>query len=271
MSAHNYNEIRRIIFSTANNPNKGFLLAHEWLDTTYKSKLGYKGYSGLKAELNFYQRYGQDFKLTVAGDMGEHADFSGMYGSLATRFDVTTNIDYKKFSEYEPFMGNGISYKIALYDKTNFEVIDVLDLAFPKCQWCGEHEIPFVALLGENYNRHGMPLMHNDQPTFSVCIGCQSLRELKRNIDYIPSPSEYFERHAMGETEEQRLKSTQQYNIEQYKYFRREFTDNLMGIASHNYQMTDRKGDGYWSLNFTFQNRAVSDVLPFEIECGHDI
>ena len=53
MSAHNYNEIRRIIFSTANNPNKGFLLAHEWLDSTYKSKLGYKGYSGLKAELNF--------------------------------------------------------------------------------------------------------------------------------------------------------------------------------------------------------------------------
>jgi len=91
MSAENYNNIRRIIFSTANNPAKGFQLAHEWLDSTYKVKLGPKGYSGLKAELNFYQRHGQEFKLTVAGDMGEHADFSGMYGSSATRFDVTTN------------------------------------------------------------------------------------------------------------------------------------------------------------------------------------
>jgi len=271
MSAENYNNIRRIIFSTANNPAKGFQLAHEWLDSTYKVKLGPKGYSGLKAELNFYQRHGQEFKLTVAGDMGEHADFSGMYGSSATRFDVTTNIDYKKFTEYEPFMGSGIQYKVALYDKVNFEIVDVLDLAFPKCQGCGEHEIPFVALLGENFNRHGMPLMHNDQPTFSVCVGCQALQELERNIDYIPSPSEYFERHATGESEDSRVKSTEEYCLEQYKYFRRKFTDNLMGIASHNYKITDSNGGGYWSLDFNFQNRAVSNVLPLDIQCEHVI
>ena len=123
MSASTYNEIRRIIFSTANNPKRGFALANEWLEKTYKNKLGSRGYAGLKAELYFYEKHRHEFKLTVAGDMGEHADFSGMYGTDATRFDVTTNLDFKKFHNYEPHMGDGLYYKIALLDKNNFEII----------------------------------------------------------------------------------------------------------------------------------------------------
>lgn len=119
MSAEVYNRIRRIVFSTANNPKKGFGLAREYLEG-YQDDLGPRGYIGLMAELNFYQQYGKEFNLTVAGDMGEHADFAGIYGGCATRFDVTTNPDFKQLSNYEPFITDGIRYQIAILDKPIF-------------------------------------------------------------------------------------------------------------------------------------------------------
>ena len=36
-----------------------------------------------------------------------------------------------------PHTGNGPRYEIALLDQSSFRVIDVLDLAFAPCQYCG--------------------------------------------------------------------------------------------------------------------------------------
>ncbi|MCU0289469.1 MAG: hypothetical protein MUF15_24120 [Acidobacteria bacterium] len=73
-SVENYNKIRRILFCTANNPDKGFYKAYDWMEKTYRNQLGLNGYVGLMAELKFYERYKRDYKLTVAGDMADHAD-----------------------------------------------------------------------------------------------------------------------------------------------------------------------------------------------------
>ena len=104
-AAEYYNQVRRILFCAVHNPSQGFSTAYEWMEKTYRRKLGAQSATGLMAELKFYERYRKDFKLTVAGDVGDHADFCGLFGSRATRFDATTNLDYKKFKTYEPFLG----------------------------------------------------------------------------------------------------------------------------------------------------------------------
>lgn len=183
MSAQTYNEKRRIIFSTYH--KYGSEKAFEYLEG-YRSVLGAQGYSGLRAELTFYCQYGNEFHLTIAGDMGEHADFSGVYDSLPVRFDVTTNLSYKKLSNYERFVTNGYNYKIALYDQSNFEIKDILELSFPKCNRCGDGFIfPLALLLPMNYNHHGDPLWHNDQELVEFCPVCEHLErteELYNNM-----------------------------------------------------------------------------------------
>lgn len=270
MSAEIYNRIRRILFCTANNPVKGFSVAYEWLEKTYRKQLDTKSYCGLMAELRFYERYGREFYLTVAGDMGEHADFAGMFSSQPARFDVTTNINFKSFCDYEPYMGAGPRYKIALLDQGNFEVIDVFDLAFPRCNCCGGHLIPAIVLLNQNYNRHGESQWNNDQLLIDVCTGCEEYIERQRYTHYgLFSPQEHYD--AFDGDEDVAAESTQQHAVSAYKYFRRQHSDFLMAVASHNYIITEPKGGGHWAINFNFVNAAVSSDMPNEIECAHEI
>jgi hypothetical protein len=44
-----------------------------------------------------------------------------------------------------------------------------------------------------------------------------------------------------------------------------------MAVGKHDYRITEPKGGGYWAINFTFVNQAVSDDLPNEIECSCEI
>lgn len=272
MSAETYNKIRRILFSTANNPTKGFSVAYEWMEKTYRKQLGAQSYCGLMAELRFYERYGKEFYLTVAGDMGEHADFAGMFGSRPARFDVTTNIGFKKFRDYEPFMGTGPSYKIALLDQGSFEVIDVLDLAFPRCNCCGGHLFPAIVLLDQNYNCHGESQWTNDQLLIDVCAGCEEYIERQRYTHSgLFSTQEHYDAFAGYDDDDFAEESTEQHVVSSYKYFRRQYSDYLMAVGSHNYIITEPKGGGHWAINFNFVNAAVSNEMPNEIECSSEI
>lgn len=273
MSAEQYNRIRRIIFSTANDPQRGFSVAREWLSTTYRTKLDANGFKGLCAELTFYERHGREFCLTVAGDMGEHADFAGMYGKQPVRFDVTTNLAFKKFTDYEPYMGKGPRYKIALLDSGNFEVVDVIDLAFPRCMNCGGLLIPAVVLLNQNYNRHGESQWSNDQVVLDICTECDEYVEKARATHFaLPSPNEYFD--ATSEYGQSiATASTEDHVLHAYKYFRRKFDEMLMIVGSHQYIITDPpSGDGYWGISFDFINSAVIDDMDrYPIECGPEL
>lgn len=270
MSAETYNNIRRILFSAANNPNKGFTVAYDWLEETYRKKLDPLGYRGIFAELKFYERHRKDFCLTVAGDMGEHADFAGMFGNSPARFDVTTNIDFKQFSDYEPHMGAGPIDKIALLDKGNFEVIDVFDLAFPRCSDCDGYLIPAVVLLDQNYNRHGESNWTNDQVLIDVCGNCEDWTERSRFTQFgLLSPSEY--RNSIEAGHGGALRATHDYTVSAYKHCRRLCSDYLMAVATQNYLTTEQDGGGYWSINFDFVNSAVRQNMPLEIELPYAV
>ena len=272
MSPETYNKIRKILFCTANNPAQGFSVAYEWMENTYRKQLDAKSYYGLMAELRFYERYGKEFYLTVAGDMGEHADFAGMFGSRPARFDVTTNIDFKKFCDYEPFIGTGQSYKIALLDQGNFEVIDVFDLAFPRCNHCGGHLFPAIVLLNQNYNHHSESQWTNDQLLIDVCAECEEYIERHRYAHSgLFSPQEYDDALVSPDDEDVAEESPEQYVVSVYKYFRRQYSDYLMAVGSHNYIVTEPTGGGHWAINFNFVNAAVSSEMPNELECSHEI
>lgn len=267
MNAKTYNEIRRIIFATANNPQRGFCVAAEWLEKTYKPKLDPRSYAGLKAELKFYEKHRRDFFLTVAGDMGEHADFAGNYEGIPTRFDVTTNVKFKKFRDYEPYVGDGIRYQIALLDKKSFEIIDVFDLAFDRCT-CGGHLIPFITMLGGNYNRHGDPLWHNDQAELNICSACHQFVEVDRFYNQVRfSPQEYYNDLLDIDDNDERNRLYNEYCVDNYKYFRSTHQENLMGIATPTYINAGYKGeDGYWALGFSFLNSAIKEDFSAPIQ-----
>lgn len=268
MNAETYNKIRRILFSTTNNPSRGFGVAYEWMEETYRKQLGARGYVGLMAELKFYERYRKEYKLTVAGDMGEHADFSGLYGSAATRFDITTNLSYKNFEDYEPFLCDGPIYRIALVDPLNFEVIDIVSLAFERCK-CGGYMIPFILLMGQNYNDDGESKWTNDQLQMKICHKCASYKEVERYTHhFLYSPTEFVNNLSDDMLPEQQLRAIDEYSLDAYKYFRREFSDEIMGIAEHSYKTIGRRGEGFWTFNFHFANQVIANAIPEDVDCG---
>jgi hypothetical protein len=262
MSAAYYNKVRRILFSTAHDPAKGFNLAYDWLEQTYRKNLGPREHAGLLAELKFYERYRAEFKLTVAGDMGEHADFSGVFHGAASRFDVTTSISWKKFEAYEPFLSHGPDYKIAIVDPTSHELADVVSLAFRRCS-CGGYCLPTFLLLDRETNDDGAFSVANDQLLVEVCTDCEEVNELDRFTHYfMPSLSEHADSHDPDIPEDLSNETTEKYGIEVYKWLRREYCEELMAVAGNVYTVTAPSGDGYWSCNCIFKNSVVSNVFP---------
>ncbi len=273
-----YNEKRRIVFCAANNEKKGFNVAYEWLDG-YKQELGNKSYIGLKAELKFYEKYKKEYALTVAGDTGEHADFSGVIDKKPIRFDVTTNLDYKKFKDYEPFLGDGIKYNLAFFDKNNFELIDVLSLAFQSCH-CGGFLIPSLLLLPENTSLHGRPNGTYDQILFEVCTHCYEYSILERYSHHLLYSIGEYSSMLFEHYEENRIsdkvfsRAIDDYTLAVYNYFRREYKEDLMCIGSRRYldlmHLTGIKGDGRYIFSFDFMNKMVMDDLPDDLDFDID-
>jgi hypothetical protein len=241
MSAEIYNKIRRILFSTVHDPQLGMARAKQYLET-YRKALGHNGYVGLEAELAFYERHRGDFGLTVAGDVGDHADFAGVLDGQACRFDVTTTLRYKDWDQYEQYLGQGVGYKIAVLRHDTFELVDVLELGFKRCE-CGGYLIPCVTLLGQNYNWHGEPTLSNDQLLVDVCTGCHEYVERDRYTHMaLPSPSEVADAFIGDEDSTAAVQTVQHHTLSAYKFFRREFSDRLMSVAQHRYKITDPKG-----------------------------
>lgn len=272
MTPEDYNRIRRILFCTVHDYNKGFKTAFNYLDRYYRdNKLDYLGYTGLKAELYFYQDYREEYNLTVAGDMGEHADFAGKFDSNIARFDVTTNINFKYFEDYEPYIGNGIKYKIAILDKDNFKIIDVLDLAFKRCEICGNYIIPSIIMLNQNYTRHDEPDLTYDQLLINACE-CQEVNIINRFTHYMmPSPSEKYNDFGECWDDYEIEKNINEYYLDIYTYFRTKYSKSIMAIGENNYITTNKDGDGYWAINFNFVNKAIIDIMPTEIFCDPNI
>jgi len=264
--AEEYNRIRRIVFSVYN--KDGFDHTKEILEG-YEISLGCRGFAGLKAELCFYNKFQKEYNLTPALDSGEHVDFAGMMGNIPIRFDVTTNEKFKEFKNYEKFLCDGYEYRIAIMDKDNWEIKDVIDLAFPKCPFCGSGNLfPIAVLLGENYNNSGESQWTNDQLLLDICPYCgefnkknattthflQKIEEYSKELDMYKdlSPSDYE-------------KDIKEYTDSSFDFLKKEWeteTVKLMGLADSKYFVTSHDGDGYWGIQFQFKKDVIRKKFP---------
>jgi hypothetical protein len=175
-----YNKIRRITFSLYHKKGKGYPAALDFL-LSQEAKLNRPSYVGLMAELQFYHNHKKEFELTAAGDFGDHCDFSAHIDDKNFRVDVTTNFDYKKYTDYEPFIEDGASYQIAIIDKDNYDLKDLVDINFPICDHCEEGRLFDLALLGnENITLSGNRTWSYDQIHFQFCNNCGETFEISR-------------------------------------------------------------------------------------------
>jgi hypothetical protein len=260
-SAKIYNEKRRIIFSAYHNRNPD--TAFEWLEG-YRSILGHAGYVGLKAELEFYHKHRHQFSLTVAGDMGEHADFSGQMGRSSVRFDVTTNLRFKQLATYEKFICDGFDYKIAILDNRNWEIIDVLELAFPRCEACGGSFCFPLAVMGpQNYNRHGDPLWHSDQEIVDFCPSCGEMeKRLDLHNSSLLSPTDLYNEASTFDDDDDAEKYLDNELRGSVKYLEKATGIQLVGLAAEGVQQLHKYADEERGLYFPYLSGVVKRQFP---------
>ena len=180
--AAEYNRIRRILFSTIHKSASGFVTALEWLEN-YQKSLGPAGYTGLKAEINFYIKNQKNLSLSVGADVGDHTDFIGSMGSKIFRFDVTTNLKYKNLKDYEPLQKTqNARYKIVVAN-TDGEIDEILDINFPFCPLCQLGRlIDIVVLYPETKSDLYLPEYGTAyfQKHLLICSECEYYEEKKK-------------------------------------------------------------------------------------------
>lgn len=245
-----YNEKRRIVMSKMTTDPA---TARQWLDN-YKNTLGPQGYAGLKAELEFFDQYSKTYHLTPALDVGDATDFTGEIDGRLNRIDVTTNIDFKKLSTYEPFQTDDYRYRIAVWDGSAFELVDI---NFPFCQVCGEGRIlPTGMLLCENYDDEGNSRWSNDQALVMICSGCGEYEV----ADTITTPFLYDFTHwyaVLNEAKQEAKDAGEEpvdietevrdYASAALRYLRQSFGQYLVAVGGRHYEVTNpANADGLW-------------------------
>lgn len=126
-----YNESKAQLFSIYH--KDGAMKAYSFLNNVLRDQLAYPSWCGLKAELDFYDKYRHKYMLDPIWDYGIKSDFSGDFdGCSHCRIDVTTNLDYKHLSDYDKVMrDSNRCYKIAVMNPQTGQLEDVYDLNFP--------------------------------------------------------------------------------------------------------------------------------------------
>ena len=265
-----YNKHRRILFSKTH--RDGFDKGQEYLESVLKGILSRPSYIGLREEFFFYKKYGEELDLTVAGDVGDHTDFAGKYNNESSRFDVTTNIEYKKLRDYERFQGKGINYYVALMNKDSDELVDIFDINFPICSECGNRMFE-VLLVSPNRNSRGEltyglsdvtailmcpydPIFHSKNITYNI----YGMTDYTTFVEELPDENEFKEvGFRKYKTYKKMIKDEPKLNaLQDVKFFRKEFERNLVATGSPEYIITNPSdGDGFWGTHFYWINPIV--------------
>ncbi|MGD2087959.1 MAG: hypothetical protein PVH61_17405 [Candidatus Aminicenantes bacterium] len=281
-----FNRIRQILFRTFNKGERGQIDAFEYLEG-YKKTLNQRSYTGLKAELGFFKNYRKEFQLTTALDCGDHADFSGLISKEAFRFDVTTNADYKKLKDYEPFQkDSNAKYKIALVDRSGC-IEELIDINFPFCPECEQGRmIDTVVLLPENYSDKGESKWTNDQALIGICNNCQYFEEQSRisthflsdfntkinnALEYERDKMEY--QLSMGQNPVFDTTKIVQSHVDMIlPYLRKQFDKSIMALCDISCKIINPAGDGYnylkvwWKKNLKILYDYILDEYDIDLE-----
>lgn len=268
-----YNDSRRAVFSIYH--KRGFDEALRYLENVVKRQLIRPAYVGLKEELYFYNSNFDAFKLTVSADVGDHSDFSGVYRGKASRFDVTTNIDYKKLDDYSPFQ-KGVDYQIVLMNKEKNQVEDIFDINFPTCEDCGNRL--FEVLLVSPHISIGTGDLIFGQSDATVIELCQydplyhsknivsdtfsGLIDYPTRFENLPDEDEFREvGYGNYRTYDEMIKGEYTNRVlDDVKYFRKAFGRNIVAAGSPEHFMIDKHNDS-WETKLYWVNPIVSDYL----------
>lgn len=271
-----YNKVRRITFSLYHKSGKGYPAAHDFL-LSQEGKLSRSAFVGLRAELEFYHNHREEFDLTAAGDFGDHCDFTANIDQKNFRVDVTTNFDYKKYEDYEPFIEDGAFYQIAIVDSDNYELEDLVNINFPVCEECENGRLFDLALLGnENSSHSGSRTWSYDQVHFQYCNNCQEIFEVSR-ITTVQLPdfdtlkgqiSHYAEGQAMPNKElyESIIESELDQQLTNIKnYLKTQFNKIPFGFYSNSYTITNpQTADGFWQTRLCWEENFLEGYVPLE-------
>lgn len=242
-----------------------------------RDKIDIPHYIGFKAELNFLNDYEDEFKLTVSGDVGDKNDFTGQISNDFFRIDVTTNFDYKKYQQFEPFIEKGFKYKIAIIDKDNFELKDIIDINFPVCESCGKGRLFDLVLLGnENISMAGNRTWQYDQVLFQYCNFCSDSHVVSRINNTVQLPDletlqKEISDHAEGMASTQKeydsiFKSEYENQLINIKRFlKNEFNRIPFGLCSNSYTIINPKNaDGYMETKVYWIENFLKGYIPSE-------
>jgi hypothetical protein len=249
--------------------------ARKWLEG-YRDRhvLDARGYAGLKAELDFFERYEREFGLVPALDVGDSTDFSGTVDGTSRSFDVTTNLNFKNLAKYEPMQIRGRRYKIALFGGNGFELIDI---NFPFCEDCKTGRVlPTAMLLDDNFNEDGESNWSNDQLLVTICSGCQRTEVVERmTTPFLYGFDHWYQTLNEAKAEAEDLSQPPinidaeilEYSTSALRYLRNQWGVYLVGIGGKNYKITNPSdADGYW----TYQLTHIAPLAEGYLEHGYD-
>ncbi|MCF7878852.1 MAG: hypothetical protein K9L95_05235 [Candidatus Omnitrophica bacterium] len=265
-----YNRSKRILFSLFHKYGEKRALSYL---SALKTKMKFPAFVGLENEFFFYLREMKSLKLTVSLDCGDHNDFAGYFDNHPCRFDVTTNLDYKKFKNYEPFLKEGVRYCIALMDAKNNKLIDVINLAFPACPKCGGRLFDILILS----TLEDLPDICDMQKIVSICEN-----NPYEHYFFQQKSGDYFI-HSFGTVSEGLMPQEEfkfdpvnmiynsyndyvqdgikKYAISIVRFLKKVSNLNIVACSEENYFITDRDGGGYWGTQLYWRNPIISEFM----------
>lgn len=255
------------------------------LQTLEEQNINKRSKIGLNAELLFYDMHIDELSLSVNSDAGDKCDFVGIYGGEKAHFDVTTSLEHKKLSDYEPFQQRGNKYYISLYDPKE-KCFEITDINFPFCDICGEGRLFPIVVVEEDRSSSA----HNLVNLYEACSfdGADS-KLVSSKPAYCSTPSEIisevkdfyddFNSDPTLSKEEikrytERLDQEIDEELRRYVESIRRYVKNEVGrlaflVGGWKFQMTDSDGDGFWYLSSYWTHPLLED--SYDPECFEEV
>ena len=267
-----YNTIKGMVFSIFQ--SRGITAAMKFLH--YKqSELPYPAWVGLKAELQFYNKYQEAFVLDPIWDFGIKADFTGNIDDCNNcRIDVTTNIEFKKLSTYTSIQRKTHRmYKIAVMNHETGELVDVVDLNFPFDAKMEGRLFDIALFMPAETNRHGECRYNYYQKI--ITINSAHPDEDFKLVDYQTDwyiPDIHTEMQDMYDAHENDdefdVKSELKEELAQTaKFLSKTMGRNIVACAQRKYEIFDpRTGDGEYATRIYWKHPIIEDELEDVID-----
>lgn len=227
-------------------------------------------YTGLLSELIFLEIHLDEMDLSPTLDYGDHCDFRGMYQETQARFDVTSNLNFKKLEDFEPFQKKGKPYYIVLIDISNKKVDRIIDINIPFCELCGGRLINTVIIGNIEHTRQGTPTQ--TERIIQVCSN-----DLTHNIDlnsfeyFVPSMGDettylydLYGHENPSELKKQLNSLPHKHGVDNSLFFSKLINDKIHACAHDVYTMTNKDGDGYWETKLFWTTDLVEKIYPAE-------